>query len=221
MDKSDIVYSPTIRILMRNSEGKKLYLKIPTSKLQQRLQEIRTEGLDLVNVSYNDYSRTISIKDMERKILSANLALVKRILPIPARLSSVLSYCYDRDALIYEGTIEGRDTEREKLVTFITTKNKSNCVLVGNGGVGKTTIVHDFARKLIQQDCPEQLKGSVVVRVNLNGIPKSLLRNLRFYSDFKKFIKKNKDKLILFFPSLEDLENYPEMADLFDEEDHR
>ena len=217
-DKSDKVYTPTISVFLRNEEKKTVILNFPTSVLQKKLADIRSNGQESFVLSYKGFKRTLNVKDLEKKILQANLAQSKKTVPIPSILTSVLSYCYDREALIYEGTIEGRDSEREKLTTFITSAQKSNCVMIGSSGVGKTTIVEDFSKDLIMQNCPEQLKDTVVLRINLNGIPKSFLKRTAFYNELKRFLKKKRSHIILFFPSLEDLVNYPEMVELFNEE---
>ena len=57
-------------------------------------------------------------------------------------------------------TVIGRDQEIERAVTVLCRRTKSNPVLIGEAGVGKTAIVEGLAMRIAKNDVPGALIGS-------------------------------------------------------------
>ena len=53
----------------------------------------------------------------------------------------------------------GRETEVDDIVNVLAKKFKSNVLLVGDPGVGKTAIIEGLAQKIYDNQIPEFLKG--------------------------------------------------------------
>ena len=53
----------------------------------------------------------------------------------------------------------GRESELERLVTILSRRGKNNPLLIGEAGVGKTSIVHGLAARLVAGEMPEHLAG--------------------------------------------------------------
>ena len=49
----------------------------------------------------------------------------------------------------------GREKEIDQLIRVLARRNKSNAILVGDPGVGKTAIVEGLALKISQKDVPQ------------------------------------------------------------------
>ena len=64
----------------------------------------------------------------------------------------------------------GRDEEVEQVVEILARRRKSNAVLIGEPGVGKTAIVEGLARRVASADVPETLRGVRIVALDLAGM---------------------------------------------------
>lgn len=64
----------------------------------------------------------------------------------------------------------GREQETRTLVEILGRKSKPNVLLVGEPGVGKTTLVEGFAHQLIQGAVPELLKASQLFQLDLSQL---------------------------------------------------
>ena len=98
----------------------------------------------------------------------------------------------------------GRDREIERTVTVLCRRTKSNPVLIGEAGVGKTAIVEGLAQKIVKNDVPSLLIGKHIYQVDLS----SLLAGTKFRGEFEERIKGiideavEDDSVILFIDEL-------------------
>ena len=60
-----------------------------------------------------------------------------------------------------------RDDEIRSLIRILSRKTKNNPVLVGEPGVGKTAIVEGLARKIVENEVPEDLKGKDIIELDM------------------------------------------------------
>jgi len=64
----------------------------------------------------------------------------------------------------------GREKEIEQLIRILARRSKSNAILVGDPGVGKTAIVEGLALKISQQQVPDILKNVKIYNLNLTTL---------------------------------------------------
>lgn len=101
-------------------------------------------------------------------------------------------------------TVIGRDMEIERTVTVLCRRTKSNPVLIGEAGVGKTAIVEGLATKIVKNDVPGTLIGKHIYQVDLS----SMVAGTKFRGEFEERIKGvideacSDDSIILFIDEL-------------------
>ncbi|MBR3320267.1 ATP-dependent Clp protease ATP-binding subunit [Candidatus Saccharibacteria bacterium] len=98
----------------------------------------------------------------------------------------------------------GRDKEIERTITVLSRRTKSNPVLIGEAGVGKTAIVEGLAQKIATNEVPSSLIGKHIYQVDLS----SLLAGTKYRGEFEERIKgiideaSSDDSILLFIDEL-------------------
>lgn len=79
-----------------------------------------------------------------------------------AGFDALQKYAVDLTALAEEGKIDpviGRDNEIRRIIRILCRRTKNNPVLIGEPGVGKTSIAEGLAQRIINRDVPASLIG--------------------------------------------------------------
>ncbi len=82
-------------------------------------------------------------------------------------------------------TVIGRESEIERVVTVLSRRTKSNPVLIGEAGVGKTAIVEGLATRIAKNEVPGGLIGKQIYQVDLS----SVVAGTKFRGEFEERIK--------------------------------
>ncbi|HET8688620.1 MAG TPA: AAA family ATPase [Methanosarcina sp.] len=117
--------------------------------------------------------------------------------------STLDDYCENLNVLAEEGKIDpvvGRDFELDEIAHVLAKRNKSNVLMVGDAGVGKTAIAEGLARNIVNGEVPSYLKDYVVYNLDIA----SLLAGSKYRGEFEEKFKQviaalqAKGKCILF-----------------------
>lgn len=81
--------------------------------------------------------------------------------------------------------VVGGDLYISRMIEILCRKNKSNVILIGEPGVGKTTQVLNLVRKIRNNDVPDFLQNKVVYSLDLN----KLISGTRFRGDFEERVQ--------------------------------
>ncbi len=120
-------------------------------------------------------------------------------------------YGTDLTALARRGKIDpviGRDTEIRRVLQILSRRTKNNPVLIGEPGVGKTAIAEGLARRMVNGDVPEGMKGKRLISLNIGSMLAGAKYRGEFEERLKAFIKEvsaSEGQIILFIDELHTL----------------
>lgn len=86
----------------------------------------------------------------------------------------------------------GRNDEIDDIIRVLCRKEKSNAILLGFPGVGKSKVIEGFVRRLLADDVPEHLLGKEVFKLNLGG----LIAGTKYRGEFEERFKAVLDEVL-------------------------
>ncbi len=102
----------------------------------------------------------------------------------------------------------GRDSEIRRVLQILSRRTKNNPVLIGEPGVGKPAIAEGLARRIVDGDVPESMKGKRLVSLNIGSMLAGAKYRGEFEERLKAFIKEvtaSNGGIILFIDELHTL----------------
>ncbi len=115
----------------------------------------------------------------------------------------LLQFCTNLSAKAKNKKIDpviGRDKEIEEIQLVLARRTKSNAILIGDPGVGKTAIAEGLARKIFEGNVPKFIQEHTVYSLDISG----MLAGSKYRGDFEERLKtviqalEKKGKCILF-----------------------
>ena len=99
----------------------------------------------------------------------------------------------------------GRDDEIRSLTRILSRKTKTNPVLIGEAGVGKTAIVEGLAQRIVKKDVPNSLKDKTIWELDLGSLVAGAKYRGELEERLKAVLKEIKDSegdIILFIDEI-------------------
>ncbi|KAK2733622.1 Heat shock protein hsp98 [Onygenales sp. PD_40] len=113
-------------------------------------------------------------------------------------------FTIDMTSMAREGKIDpviGREEEIRRVIRILSRRTKNNPVLIGEPGVGKTTVVEGLARRIVNADVPANLANCKLLSLDVG----SLVAGSKYRGEFEermkgvlKEIEESKDTIVLF-----------------------
>ena len=98
----------------------------------------------------------------------------------------------------------GRDDEIKSLIEILCRRGKNNPLLIGEAGVGKTAIVEELARRIINDKVPKALKGKTILSLAMANLVAGTKYRGEFEDRVSKILKEleENDDIIVFIDEI-------------------
>lgn len=118
--------------------------------------------------------------------------------------------------------VVGREQELLNMFQILQRQTKSNPIIIGESGVGKTTVVEALAQRIVNDQVPNNLKGKKILEFDIS----SIFSGAKHQGDLEKRIKKMLNEInamngeaIVFIDNIHNIhssrENKMNLADMF------
>lgn len=98
----------------------------------------------------------------------------------------------------------GRNHEIQDTAEILARRTKNNPVLVGDAGVGKTTVVEGLAQAIVNGDVPAAIKNKEIISIDISGLEAGTQYRGSFEENIQNMIQEVKEagNIILFFDEI-------------------
>ncbi|CAP68919.1 uncharacterized protein PODANS_7_8800 [Podospora anserina S mat+] len=117
---------------------------------------------------------------------------------------NLAKFTIDMTAMAREGKIDpviGREEEIRRVVRILSRRTKNNPVLIGEPGVGKTTVVEGLAQRIVNNDVPDNLAACKLLSLDVGALVAGSKYRGEFEERMKgvlKEIQESKEMIVLF-----------------------
>ena len=123
--------------------------------------------------------------------------------PESGKTPALNAFGRDLTELAKQGKIDpiiGREDEIERVSQILTRRKKNNPILVGNAGIGKTSIAYGIALKIINREVSRILYNKRVIELDMGAIVAGTKYRGQFEERMKAILEdiKKSDDIILF-----------------------
>ncbi len=82
----------------------------------------------------------------------------------------------------------GRDMETRRVIQTLSRRTKNNPILIGEPGVGKTSIIEGLAQRIVNGRVPNQIQNTEILSIDLGSILAGTMYRGQFESRIKKIL---------------------------------
>ncbi|KAK4198186.1 Hsp104 heat shock protein [Triangularia verruculosa] len=117
---------------------------------------------------------------------------------------NLTKFTIDMTAMAREGKMDpviGREEEIRRVVRILSRRTKNNPVLIGEPGVGKTTVVEGLAQRIVNHDVPDNLAACKLLSLDVGALVAGSKYRGEFEERMKgvlKEIQESKETIVLF-----------------------
>ncbi|KAK0753321.1 P-loop containing nucleoside triphosphate hydrolase protein [Schizothecium vesticola] len=117
---------------------------------------------------------------------------------------NLAKFTIDMTAMAREGKMDpviGREEEIRRVIRILSRRTKNNPVLIGEPGVGKTTVVEGLAQRIVNADVPDNLAACKLLSLDVGALVAGSKYRGEFEERMKGVLKEitdSKDMIVLF-----------------------
>ncbi len=168
------------------------FISILHEKKSHALYYLRSNGVD--KEKFLEYVQKENISTLESE---------QENIPEGKLEALINNFCVNLNNKVKQKLIDpviGRDRELEEMQLVLARRHKSNVMLIGDPGVGKTALAEGLARKIVEGKVPKFIEDYTVYNLDISA----LLAGSKYRGDFEERLKtvltaiQKKKKAILF-----------------------
>ena len=192
------LYTPMLKRIMENAmldckeKNSEVTIESLFSSLLEEGEGVAIRILLSLNIDldklYNEFSYKI-FKPKKKKLLLEELG------------TDLTSKANELDPVI------GRDNEIKRMIEILSRRTKNNPLLIGEAGVGKTAIVEELSKMIVNGDVPNNLKTKRIISLDMA----TLVAGTKYRGEFEERVRKilkeveEDDDIILFIDEIHTL----------------
>lgn len=191
----------------QTQNSQQIIFNVVLSDLRKAYKKAIRDKSKVIPIAYGEYSVELSVKYVRMIIISATKQYqAQDLIPKSLKKYIVINYTNITEKIV------GRDQEIDRIWTYLTSTLKSNAILIGEHGVGKTTVASEIVRQINLGECPKQFRKYHVVTLNTSDLLElAELSELSRRNEYKfsniiqslhEFVKENRGKIILYIDNL-------------------
>ncbi|MDD6878802.1 MAG: ATP-dependent Clp protease ATP-binding subunit [bacterium] len=203
-DNDWFVYTPLLRRIIEEAiiiakENNDCFVEIEylLNALFDEGEGVALRILLAMNVNIEKICKEFFIKTKSKKVKSKKKFLIEDY-----------GYSMNEKALNNElDPVIGRDKELNRMIEILCRRIKNNPLLIGSAGVGKTAIVEELSRRIVDGTVPDKLKNKRIISISMA----SLVAGTKYRGEFEERINKilseieNSDDIIIFVDEIHTL----------------
>jgi len=156
--------------------------------------QIKVENIYLTILSLFPHIKTTFLENIEDKNNDeACLSSINKIKTPERKKTPVLEkFCRDMTAVAKENKFDPimcRDNEIEEAITVLCRRTKSNPLLIGEPGVGKSAIVEGICQRIVNGTVPNKLQGYRIFDLNMTSMVSGTNLRGQFEERLQEIIK--------------------------------
>lgn len=182
-----------------------LLISIATPGVGFTYEQLKTFGLSANELIESTVENNQVSNLVEKGKSTANTGIEKK-----SANSALLKFCNDKTADARAGKIDeiiGRDKEIRMMAEILGRRSKPNVIIVGEPGVGKSSLVDGFALNVVKGHVPDNLKNVIVFELDFGSLVAGASYKGEVEDRLKNIVKELKqfDKAILYIDEIHQL----------------